>query len=237
MKALVHDSVKIIVTVVFLLAAAALAFTVSPLWMLILLIPLFGLPIAREMGVYRDADERELIDGYRGSHLAFYAVLLYVVVDLLDRLVNDVQVPPLLTTVIAIAVSVKLISGLVSEFAQRNTGLLIGGFCGGLWLVLAFLLNINPENILIQSLIGMAILALTFLAFFRPLIGGSLLVLAGLVMVVYPINMLARSYDLQSLVMALIFFSLPQLTAGILLLVSSRQMHLHKKPEEAIDEA
>lgn len=205
----------ILIRVLWVLAAVALA----ALWRaeaLVLLIPLAVLgPVVREVSPVRDQDERERLEDYHASHVAFavtYGLLFLLFARSWLQLGHEPPNEMWLLVVAPLLVRITLAVG--RGAGARRLALLLGFVCGAAWTAFSTLSHgLSPE-----SAIGGSLIVFTAVGIRWPRLGGSLLALSGLALLVFFILLpLGRQDWIGSLLMTLAL-PLPPLLAGIGLL-------------------
>jgi len=205
----------ILLRALWVVAAVALA----ALWRveaLVLLIPLAVLgPVVREVSPARDLDERERLEDYRASHIAFavtYGLLFLLIARSWLQLGHEPPNEMWLLVVAPLLVRITLAVG--RGAGARRLALLLGFVCGAAWTAFSVLSHgLSPE-----SALGGSLIVFTALGIRWPRLGGSLLTLTGIAFLVFFILMpLGRQDWIGSLLMTLAL-PLPPLLAGIGLL-------------------
>ena len=213
-----HKGVVTASIAVFAVVAAVLALVFSTWWLLLIFLPIFSLPVLREISVVKDIDERQKLNCYRSSHLTFYIVLFFLLALMVGRgLYMREEIDPAFTLVIVYAVIVKVGSNLILNHPQRQAGIIIGLITGAWWLLFAMFSHGLTLAGLVESSIGLAILAATALAFFLPPVSGALLVLGS---VISAVMTFLNVKDLTLLLYMMITMPLPLIIAGLLILSS-----------------
>lgn len=186
---------------------------------LVLLIPLAILgPILREVSPAVDVDERERLVDYRASHVAFvvtYGLLFLLFARSWFQLKHEPPNELWLLLVAPLLVRVTIAVG--RGTGARRLALLLGFVCGVVWLAFSTASHgFSPE-----SGVGSGVIAFTALGIRWPRLGGSLLMITGLVFLLFFILLpLGRQDWVGSLFMTLAL-PLPPLLAGLGLLASS----------------
>jgi hypothetical protein len=205
----------ILLRTLWVLAAVALA----ALWRpeaLVLLIPLAVLgPVLREASPARDQDERERLEDYRASHIAFavtYGLLFLLFARSWLQLGHEPPNEMWLLVVAPLLVRITLAVG--RGAGARRLALLLGFVCGAAWTAFSTL----SHGLSLESSVGGSLLVFTTLGIRWPRLGGSLLTLSGIAFLVFFILLpLGRQDWIGSLLMTLAL-PLPPLLAGIGLL-------------------
>lgn len=219
---------KLLTSLIVAGMAAALFFlllefkSISPAWALLLLIPIFTIPILRELDILRDVDERELLSSYRSSQIAFYSMILFVLVIVIDNWNRRTEPSSHeLILFVFLAVVIKLASLFIMKFPPRKAGLIVASLCGFWWILFVVLSHGLSIETLVESAIGVSILVAAGFAAFFPRIGGGLLIALGAVLTYFPINVFMQSQSLITLVSMVLMLPLPPILAGALIIASA----------------
>ena len=208
----------ILIRAAWVLAAVALA----ALWRteaLVLLIPLAFLgPALREVSPARDQDERERLEDYRASHIAFMVTYALLFLLFARSWLQLGQGPPNELWLLVVAPLLVRITLAVGRGAgARRLALLLGFVCGAAWTAFSVLSHgLSPETALGGSLILFTALGLRW-----PRLGGSLLTLAGLFLLLHFIVLPLGRQDWTRSLLLTLALPLPPLLAGIGLLAWS----------------
>lgn len=243
-------SLTISLTAIVVLLAIVLAFISTPLWLLLILFPILCVPILRRVGILRDMDERQQVNNFRSGNLAFYATVLMAIAVIVDywvspsiELLNKVstpeyEVPSVLYTILLVAVTVKLFSNLVINFPLRRAGLIIGSVCGSLWILFAAIISsVSSSRVIFIWIFGFVVLIPSAIAYFVPRIGGSLLVLVGIVFICYFfIFSLQGPWRVDQIAFQFALYPLPVILAGLVFIASVR-LERREEIEEASAES
>ena len=220
MNGLNENFVKTALIVASFAIAGFLALYVNPAWLFLLLVPLFGIPLLRELHVLRDADERETWDHYRGSHLAFYAIMIYIVLTIINSWLHNVPLPYELSSILMIAVVVKLLFGVATVLDQRLAAVLLMGLYGIIWLFVSVPAGHGFAEIAFYSAGGIAVLLIAAIGWFLPLPGGVLMAMLSAVFLFYPFNIFLFRTPLEGHLMVVTMIVVPPLAAGWMLINS-----------------
>jgi hypothetical protein len=206
---------------VYALAVAAIGFLVSPLY-LVLLVPLaFVRPILRELNLLKDVDEREVLIIYRSSHIAFYVMLMLLVIIFLNMaFVKKVELSSEWLLLLIVPVFAKLAASIIMNYSLRKAGLIIAWAFGAIWTVFALLSHGFSVAGMMQSLIGVAILAGAAISTRWRHIGGPILIIEGGLALILVLR--ASWSPMMSLFMSLIM-GFPLILAGLLIFASKAE--------------
>jgi hypothetical protein len=229
MKLLDENVVKPALIITSFAVAGLLGLLLDLAWLFLLAVPLFGIPLLREIRVLRDADERETWDHYHSSHLAFYAVMIYVVVMILIRWLGHMTLPYELFPILLIAVAVKLLFGVATVLDQRRAAVLLMALYGVIWLLISVNAGRGFDEVFIFSAGGISVLILAALGWFIPLLGGVLLTLLSITFFFYPIDIFQMSILIEGQLSLTVVIIVPPLVAGWMLINS----FLHERREAA----
>lgn len=232
MNGLNENIVKTALIVASFVIAGILGLLVNPAWLMLLVVPLFGIPLLRELRVLKDADERETWDHYRGSHLAFYAIMIYTVVSIIIGWLNGWPAPYQFYAILFIGFIVKLLFGVATVLDQRLAAVLLMGLYGTIWLFISIPSGIGMPEILEHSAGGIAVMLLAGLGYFYPLTCGALLALVSIVFVFYPLNLFLAPTSIEAHISLLSILVVPPLVSGWMLINS----HLRQRREASIKE-
>lgn len=219
-----NNVTKLILIGITFIASFLFTVLLSPLWLLLLLIPLFAIPVAREIGLTKDADERELFEGYRNSHLAFYTIMILLVTVSAERVLKGEYIEHFYFALIAVGIILKLVNGLKSHFGSKIAGLVL------LVLHLVFVTSLNLPFWATLPPPANPVAGLTFFvafgiaAFFFPFICGIVFLGMGIyasVSLTVQMLELTTSYFSESLLQTFVFYPLPILLAGFLFIAGS----------------
>ena len=201
----------------------------SSYWLLLLLVPVLLIPFLREIGVLHDVDERLLQNSYRTSHVAFLSMILLVIVIIVDRCITGIEPPDdALVLLLIFPLIVKLGSSLLLNRSMLQAGMIIGCLFGAIWIIYALVSYGFSLEGLMQSLIGLGILATTGIALLSPLIGGVLLLIEACVTAV----LILRIEELMTKIFLFTTLSFPLLFAGLCFLTSIWKRHASDEDDE-----
>lgn len=220
MNGLNENIVKTALIVASFAIAGVLGLLVNPAWLMLLVIPLFGIPLLRELRVLRDADERETWDHYHGSHLALYAIMIYVVVTIISGWLNGWPVRYELFTILFIVAMVKLLFGVATVLDQRLAAVLLMGLYGAIWLLVSVPAGHGIAETALFSAGGLAVLLLAAVGWFFPLPGGVLLAMLSVAFLFYPFNIFLFHTPIEGQLTAITVIVVPPLVAGWMLINS-----------------
>lgn len=225
----------VVVVASIILALASLGFSlISPVWLLLLLVPIIGVPILRELGLLKDVDERELLNSYRSSHLAFYSVVVTIIILSLDKIVLGKPVSERdLYSLLFVAFVVKVAGVLVMNLPPKLAGLVIAFAAGGWWTLFVLVAHGFSFVTLTEIPVGLSVLVAAVISIFFPRIGGVLLCVIGLLFAYQVINVCVHYPLVETFIFNLATFVMPPLLAGILIFTSR---WLETKEEKGMSE-
>jgi len=180
---------------------------------LVILIPLAVLgPALREVVPARDQDERERLEDYRASHVAFMATYGLLFLLSARSWLQLGQSPPNELWLLVVAPLLVRVTLAVGRGAgARRLALLLGFVSGAAWAAFSVL----SHGLSVETAIGGSLILFTALGVRRPRLGGGLLTLTGLLLlVIFIVLPLGRQDWIGSLLMMLAL-PLPPLLAGI----------------------
>jgi len=215
-------------TMLILAVLALILGFVSRYFLLILILPVFLTPIARETGLTEERDERIRFISYQSSHVTFYLTLLVIIALFIGKTLEKVD--PLWFALLMIPIIYKYFVSLAVTYGPRSVGLAIG-YTLGIFLFVYSLFRgdaIDPEVI-----IGILVLLVTVVSHWLPKLGGGLLALLG---TAYFVVLVSQWTDLKD---AALWFALivgaPLIMAGLLLFFLQKlsTTPAHEEPAEA----
>ena len=229
MNGLNENIIKTSLIVASFIIAGIMGLLVDPAWLLLLLVPLFGIPLLREAGVLRDADERETWDHYRGSHLAFYAIMIYIAISSFEEWISgNIFFHYDFLVIIAIALAVKLFAGLSSVLDRRVAATFVSAIYGIVWLIISVFSSHGLPQMGLASLGGLLVLLFAAVGWFAPLFGGPALISLSVLFIFYPLNFLDSDMFLMFKIFYFILICSPLAVAGWLLISERLQKHFAK---------
>jgi hypothetical protein len=193
----------------------------SPLYM-VLLVPLaFARPLLRELSLLKDVDERETLIIYRSSHMAFYVMLMLLVIILLSKaVIQKVDLSAEWYLLLIVPILAKFVTSMVMNYSLHKAGLSIAWLFGAIWTGFALLSHGFSLAGLMESLIGLSILAGAAIGTRWHHIGGPILVAEGGLAIVFIIS--ASWAPLMRLLISLIL-GFPLILAGLLIFASKKE--------------
>ena len=186
-----------------------------------LLIPLAVLgPVLREVSPARDLDERERLEDYRASHVAFWVTYALLFLLFARSWLQLSQPPPNEMWLLLVApLLVRTALSVGRGAGARRLALLLGFVCGAAWTTFSVL----SHGLSVETAVGGSLILFTALGLRWPRLGGGLLTLSGLLlMTLFIVLPFGRQDWIGSLLMTLAL-PLPPLLAGIGLLAWSFQ--------------
>jgi len=187
---------------------------------LILLVGLlFIRPVVREIRPCSDLDERQNLLFLKGGYYGFLtAMFLIVVVFMVKSFVQHEEPAPEWWLVLSVPLVVNGSFYLWRAAGMRRIGLVLGFLFGGIWTAFTLASHGFSLESLMESVVGLSILVPTFVALKWPRIGGTLLMIAAIVMIVFFGPMWwKRMNGPLGIVLMLCVLPLPVLLAGLCL--------------------
>ena len=229
------------------LLALVLGFFVSPYFLLILILPVFLTPIARETGLTEERDERIRFISYQSSHVTFYLTMLVIIGVFIGKSILERRaIDPLWFALLIIPIIYKYFASLALAYGARSVGIAIG-YILGLFLFVYSLFRspaIDPEVIF-----GILVLLVTVVSHWLPKLGGGLLALLGTAyFVVLVTQWTVTDLPMRPLSAAGLWFAVivgaPLIMAGLLLFFLQRlkvepayEAPVHAGPTPSLPEA
>ncbi len=208
----------IIVLVVF----AAVFILLGALVNKMLYLGLIGLalvrPLLREFEALADRDERQTLASYRSSHIAFLVAMFIAGIIVIKTGAIDGGEPQqesLLILLVALFVKFAMLQ--LHSRSRAFSGRLIAYVIGGAWLIFTLASHGFSPAGLVEGAVWIVVLASAFSGRYWPKVGGSLLVIEGLITLWFFVIASPRGFSQQYFVLLLL--PLPLILAGILLLV------------------
>lgn len=216
-----YSSLYRYVVIVYAIGVTIVGFLVSPVYFVLLVPIVFLRPVLRELSILKDVDEREVLIIYRSSHIAFYLMLmLLVLIFLNDAFLKKTELPLEWYLLLIVPVFAKFATSIVLNYSLRRAGLTIGWLFGVIWTGFALLSNGLNLAGLMQSLVGISILIATAVATKWRHVGGALLIIEGCLGTILVLR--AGWEPLMKLLMSLVM-GLPLILAGLFIFASKME--------------
>lgn len=192
--------------------ALILGLVVNRYFLLILILPIFLTPIARETGLIEERDEQIRFISYQSSHITFYLTLLVIVaVFIAKSLIGGKAIDPVLFALLMVPIIYKFFVSLALTYDPRGVGLAIGYVLG----VFMFIYSLLPTGLRVPGvIIALLVLLVTIVSHWLPKIGGGLLALLG---TAYFVVVVSRWPDLKGALWLTLIVGTPLIMAGLLL--------------------
>jgi len=189
---------------------------VSPYFLILLILPLFITPIARETGIIGGGESKIDFIAYQGSYVAFYLILLILVSVFIGKFISSQgKVEDLYLALLLIPIMYKFFSTLSLAYGGRTVGLVLGFVLGIILFLGSIIKGFEPDLFIISILT----LLVCFVSFWLGKVGGSLLTLIGMayfIILVNRWNEIDRAFGLSILIGA------PLILAGLLIFFHRR---------------
>jgi hypothetical protein len=208
-------------TISYAVAVVLIGLLVNPVYLVLLTPFAFARPILRELRALKDLDERELAITYRSSHIAFSVYLtIATIIILKDGLLDRVPPSPELVLLLVIPVFVKLVTSTALNYSLKKAGLGIAWVSGAFWFLFALFSHGLTTAGLIESLIGLSIIAATLLSLKWRHVGGALLLFEG---AAGAFLSLTSDWDPMMRILIASLFGLPLGLAGLFISTSRKE--------------
>lgn len=200
------------------LVSVILGLSLSPLYLLALVLPAFLGPLVREVGFLQDQDERVRFISYRSSHIAFYLTLAVIAAIFIARTIKaGGEIEPEWFILLIAPVAYKFFAALGLTYDTRTLALAIGYIVGGF---LALFTILSGYYFTPQAFIPLLVLLVTVVSHWLPKVGGGLLLLLG---IGYLVLIAGRmEFTDLGLILSALLLGVPVLLAGLLLLFHRR---------------
>jgi len=195
--------------------------------LLLLLLPLFFTNnILRFLGKLHDRDEREISLSLKVGNISFFLTYTLLVLAFIFRYSEFKHgVPSDWVLLLVVPPAFYFFTQLAILKSLKQSGIAIGLIFGGFWFLFAILGHGLTLEGLIESLIGLAILAAALASLRWPKIGSILFILEGL----FALFIYLRSGMNPSVKLVMfIVLPLPLLLSGIFILIESLSMNSQK---------
>jgi hypothetical protein len=202
----------------------------SRLWLFLIFIPVFSIPILRATGLLKDIDERQKANGYRSSSIAFYFLVAFLLYNILNfgmyPQISQLIDPDQILLFLLVAVSIKYITGLVLNLTKYQAGIIVS-LIACAWII-AFAIashgiRFQPGHLVFELSLGLFALAATLIALRWPAVGGALLLAESVFIAIVSYIILERPF------FAWITMSLPLLTSGFLFIKSAMESQIQEQ--------
>ncbi|OPX23074.1 MAG: hypothetical protein B1H03_02760 [Planctomycetales bacterium 4484_113] len=192
--------------------ALVLGAWVNPYFLLILILPVFLTPIARETGLVEEKDEQIRFISFQSTHITFYLTLLVIVGVFVGRsILEGRDVEPVFFALLMIPVIYKFFASLALTYGGRSVGLAIGYILG----VFLFIYSLYGGGAVDANLVvAVLVLLVTVVSHWLPKVGGGLLALVG---TAYFVVVVSWGSELKGAFWLMLLVAAPLIMAGLLL--------------------
>jgi len=189
-----------------------------PVWLLsIMVVVLIGAPLIREFRKSTDLDERQIQLSHLSSHIAFYLLLILIIlVMIIEFYGKGLNPDPVWQMLLIVPLLVKFFINLFQNYGAIKSARWIGYFFSAVWLLFVLLSHGLEFGAVMESLPFLLILSIAFYSGRYPVLGGILFILLSGGLSLFFGGW--RNFDMYVRVLMFSLIPLPILISGVALI-------------------